>query len=132
MTVTFAAGVLNADEQRSAVEAPRDAGDFALFRPDHEPLDLARDRVADQHLIVTVPGKISLVGVFAVGLDPQHAGQIEGKAVRCIEHIMGCHVCGAGAGVSVNDRVAVNENRSHVKFNAPWSPFSGRQRTICP
>ena len=59
MADIFTAGVLDADEQRSAVEAPRDASDFAFFRPDHEQLDLARGRVADQHLIVTVPGKIS-------------------------------------------------------------------------
>ena len=111
MADIFTAGVLDADEQRSAVEAPRDASAFALFRPDHEQLDIARGRVADQHLIVTVPGKISLVGVFAVGLNPQHAGRIEGKAVRCIEHIVGCYVCGAGAGVSVNDRVAGNDKQ---------------------
>ncbi len=98
--------MLDADEHGLAVGAPGDPGDLALAWADEEAANLARSGVAHQHHVVALAGEVALVGVLAVGLDPEAALAVEGDAIRRVEHVVGIHVGGAGARVAVDRRIA--------------------------
>ena len=106
MTVSLFARMLDSYEHRPAIGAPRDAGDFALLRPDHETANLSGRRVADQHLIVALAGIPFLIAVVAVGLDPQQAVIVERDPVRRIEHVALVDVFRSCVGIVVNCRIA--------------------------
>ena len=67
------ARMLDAHEHGLPVRAPLDARNLALPGTHHEAADLARHRVAHEHLVVALAGEALRVRVFPVGLNPQHA-----------------------------------------------------------
>src|SRR5690606_9352949 len=71
VAVALFAGMLDANEKRAPIRAPGDAGNFGFFRSDQKAFDLARRRVAEQHLVVAHALEIAAVGIIAVRLDPE-------------------------------------------------------------
>ena len=119
----FLAGVLDAHEHGLPVRAPLDAGDLALSGTHHEAADLARHRVAHEHLVVALAGEALRVRVFPVGLNPQHAVSVEREAVGRVEHVIGRDVFGARVRALVHGGIA----RDHVEV-----PREGRREMIAP
>ena len=74
--------VLQADEHCFSVGAPAYTGDLTLLRADEKAVDLTCLRVAQQHLVVALTGKVLGIGVVAIGLDPQPAARVERQTIR--------------------------------------------------
>ena len=119
----FLAGVLDAHEHGLPVRAPLDARNLALSRTHHEAADIARHRVAHEHLVVALARKALRVRVFPVGLNPQHAVSVEREAVGRVEHVIGRDVSGARVRALVDDGIA----RDHVEV-----PREGRREVVAP
>lgn len=101
--------MLDADEQRLAVGGPSEARDFATDGADHEALDFAGHRIADEHLVIALAGEVAFVFVISVRLDPDEAGFVEREAVGRVEHIVGVDVGRTGS---------ANVNADNM-FNSP-------------
>ena len=77
MAIPAFAWVLDADEHGFFIAAPRQAGDFTFIGADHEAVDIACGRIADQHLIVAHTREVTLVRILTIGLNPQKTVAVE-------------------------------------------------------
>ena len=76
------ARMLDADEHGPVVGVPAQPGDFAFPGADHEAADFTAQRITDQHLVITHAGKAFLVGIVAIGLNPQSPAAVKSKTIR--------------------------------------------------
>ena len=111
MTTTLFSGMLDAHKHSPPIGRPANARDLALPWPNQETLDFTGPGIAQQHLIVALPGKISPIGYVPVCRNPKTALAVEFYTIWRVEHIVSGHVPGTRPGIPVDRRVPRHDEK---------------------